>query len=58
MAMPWYEQAAEINNAVEREAFIKGSFGFQKKDHSSLIAGLFAGYIGAQIAMKGNPQRD
>lgn len=58
MALPWYEQAAEISNAVEREAFIKGSFGFQKKDHSSFIAGLLAGYIGAQVAMMGKTNRD
>jgi hypothetical protein len=56
--MAWYDEAAEIYNAAEREQFIKGAFGFHKKDNSSLIAGLIGGFIGAQIATMGTKRND
>ena len=47
---PWYKQAAEMENAVEREEFIKGVFGFRPKEKQPILAMLVAGYIGGKVA--------
>ena len=51
MAKPWYERAAEIHDASEREQFIRGVFGFRPKE-KQILTGLIAGYIGGKVAAK------
>ena len=49
---PWYKQAAEMEDATEREEFIKGVFGFRPREKQPIVAMLVAGYIGGKIASK------
>lgn len=46
----WYEELAEMNNAHERENFMRGVFGFRPKERTPILALLVAGYIGGKIA--------
>jgi hypothetical protein len=48
--VPWYQQAAEINNQHEREQFIQGVFGFRPKEKRPVIASLIAGSAVAYLA--------
>lgn len=50
---PWYEELAEMNNAHERENFMRGVFGFRPKERTPILAMLVAGYVGGKIASKG-----
>ena len=48
--VPWWQEAAEINNQNEREEFIKGVFGFRPKEKRPNVAALIAGSSAAYVA--------
>jgi hypothetical protein len=48
--VPWWQEAAEINNQNEREEFIKGVFGFRPKEKRPNVAALIAGTSAAYVA--------
>ena len=48
--VPWWQEAAEINNQNEREEFIKGVFGFRPKEKRPNVAALIAGTSAAYAA--------
>ena len=47
---PWYEQAAELSSAKDREEFIKGMWGFRPKEKRPVISSLIAGTTAAYLA--------
>jgi hypothetical protein len=47
---PWYMEVAEMNNQHEREAFIKGVFGFRPTEKRPIVAGLILGSTAAYMA--------
>ena len=49
---PWYERAAEMENAAEVEEFMKGIFGQRPKLTRPIVAGLVAGYVSGKVADK------
>jgi hypothetical protein len=49
---PWYERAAEMQNAAEVEEFMKGIFGQRPKYTQPIVAGLVAGYVSGKVANK------
>jgi|LakMenEpi03Aug12_release.lakeMendotaPanAssembly.Ray.scaffolds.fasta_scaffold05250_1 hypothetical protein len=49
---PWYERAAELQNAAEVEEFMKGVFGQRPKLTQPIVAGLVAGYASGKAAEK------
>lgn len=48
--VPWWQEAAEINNQNEREEFIKGVFGFRPTEKRPIVAGLILGSTVAYMA--------
>jgi hypothetical protein len=48
--VPWWQEAAEMNNQNEREEFIKGVFGFRPKEKRPNVAALIAGTSAAYVA--------